>query len=382
MINVAALYLLNKNGAFKSSFFVGHDSDLDSSGIISHPKRYKDISNPDDVLESYLGGTCKMTIFGSSNIRNILGTSFKARSKNISAYKNYAQKQIEMIEPPSFLEKLMVINKKVAGTRSGKIAGKVSLGVVPAALTVVALSARAYGASRHFVMDKLNLNQVNKKSFKERLSEIKDRTAFTNDVKKLNRIENMANRSYEMDNLLQQGKNASFAKNKEILNLMEISSSNGLLKSYMQGLVLIGSDGKRVADPDRDHFRSILDASKTDGFPPLKSDDLKADITRHQKAVDMIDPPTKTELKLLKRIKRLKERQQDTSSESVMLSLLNRSVEKTMAKYIAQKEKQDKSFKGNASMFERLSDIEKRNQAQERLNKLNGLYKKLKRNGR
>lgn len=96
-----------------------------------------------------------------------------------------------MIEPPSFLEKMMVINKAAANTKLGKIAGKATLGAVPVALTITALSARAYGASRHFVMDKLNPHQSDKKSFSQRLTEIKNREGYKGDLKKIAKLETL-----------------------------------------------------------------------------------------------------------------------------------------------------------------------------------------------
>lgn len=154
MTNVAAFYLLSRNGAFKRLF----SGEGNGGGELNYAERYDSMPNGGDkVLESYLSGDCKMSLSGFSNVSNIWGDTFRANlDGNLPKYKQYAEKQLEMIEPPSFLEKMMVINKAAANTKLGKIAGKATLGAVPVALTITALSARAYGASRHFVMDKLN----------------------------------------------------------------------------------------------------------------------------------------------------------------------------------------------------------------------------------
>lgn len=162
MTNIAAFYLLSRNGAF-NGLFSGAGGD---SVELNFADRYEDMRNGrSDVLESYLSGDCKMTIGGYSNVSNLWGDTFRTNlDDNLPKYKEFASKQLEMIEPPSFLEKMMVINKAAAHSKLGKIAGKATLGAVPVAMAVVALSARAYGASRHFVMDKLHLRQSDKKS--------------------------------------------------------------------------------------------------------------------------------------------------------------------------------------------------------------------------
>lgn len=99
----------------------------------------------------------------------------------------------------------MVINKAAANTKLGKIAGKATLGAVPVALTITALSARAYGASRHFVMDKLNPHQSDKKSFSRRLTEIKNREGYKGDLKKIAKLETLREKSSVRARMLRPG---------------------------------------------------------------------------------------------------------------------------------------------------------------------------------
>lgn len=386
MANVAALYLLNRNGAFKGLF--SFDS---SEGSVVRPDRYHKANINDEVLESYLAGSCKIKVSGMSDISNVFGQVARTNFKKLPDYKQYAQKQLEMIEPPSFLEKMMVINKSVAHTKLGKVAGKATLGAVPVAMTMVALSARAYGATRHFVMDKLNLHQTNQKSFSERLSEIKNRVGYKSDLKKIQNMENLQKtNSILYQKYWQAGTVAD--KNKEFSKLQKISSSNPLLENYMEGLALIDSNGKgkllqsRYISTDQNGnkttYRNWDAQRKVDQMPALQSKDLSNDIVRHMKAVEMIDPPTKTELKLIKNINRFEQLSERKSVDSPILAIIHKSLEKTMKHYIAEKEKQDPSFGAEKGLLGRLKDIQKRNDAQDRLNKLRTLEKKLKNNGR
>ncbi len=386
MANVAALYLLNRNGAFKGLF--SFDS---SEGSVVRPDRYHKANINDDILESYLAGSCKIKVSGMSDISNVFGQVARTNFKKLPDYKQYAQKQLEMIEPPSFLEKMMVINKSVAHTKLGKIAGKATLGAVPVAMTMVALSARAYGATRHFVMDKLNLHQTNQKSFSERLKDIKNRVGYKSDLKKIQNIEHLQKtNSILYQKYWQAGTVAD--KNKEFSKLQKISSSNPLLENYMEGLALIDSNGKgkllqsRYISTDQNGnkttYRNWDAQRKVDQMPALQSKDLSNDIARHMMAVEMIDPPTKTELKLIKKINRFEQLSERKSVDSPILAVVNKSLEKIMNHYIAEKEKQDPSFGGQKGLLGRLKDIQKRNDAQDRLNKLRTLEKKLKNNGR
>ena len=102
MANVAALYLLNRNGAFKGLF--SFDS---SEGSVVRPDRYHKANINDEVLESYLAGSCKIKVSGMSDISNVFGQVARTNFKKLPDYKQYAQKQLEMIEPPSFLEKMI-----------------------------------------------------------------------------------------------------------------------------------------------------------------------------------------------------------------------------------------------------------------------------------
>ena len=386
MANVAAFYLLNQSGAFKGLF-----SFENSEGFVARPDRYRNAGMNDDILESYLAGACKMKLSGASNITNVFGEAAHSNLKKMPDYKQFAAKQVEMIEPPSFLEKMMVINKSVSQTKLGKVAGKATLGAVPVALTLVAMSARAYGATRHFVMEKLNLNKTSQKSFSDRLKEIKNRIGYKNDLKKINNMEKLQ-KTGDLLNRLQWQAGTVSSYNKDFSELQKISSTHPLLVNYMEGFALIDDKGKGKLLADRyiipqnkDNYPiySNWDAQrKIDQLPPLKAGDLRDDITRHIKAVEMIDPPTKTELKLIRKIKRFNLLKEQKSVDSPILAVVNKSLEKMMTCYVAEKQKKDSSLNAQESMLGRLKDLQRRDQAQDRLNKLCALEKKLKKNGR
>ena len=393
MTNIAALHLLSRNG-----FFDGLFSDFaEGKGQLGFTQRYENISRgSDEVLESYLSGDCKMTIGGRSNVSDLFGRSVRADlDKNLPKYKEFATKQLELIEPPSFLEKMMVINKTVANTKLGKIAGKATLGTLPAAMAVVALSARAYGASRHFVMDKLNLRQSDEKSFSKRLTEIKNREGYKSDLKKIKKLETLRKKSSVRSRLEEDGR---WIRNddlpKKVDDLQKISSDNRLLKHYMDDNWSINSEGKArpegqkkvlledgVIYYDSSSYRVYKEIDKMNKTP-LTPESMQQDIARHEKAVEMIEPPTKTELKLMRRLNRLKNAEETKSADSLILKIIDKSVERTMAAYMAQKQKQDKNFNGKRSVFARLTDIQKRTETQQRLNKMRSLEKKLKNNDR
>lgn len=384
MTNIAAFYLLSRNGAFDGLFsgFGGGGSELNFAD------RYKGMGNRrSDVLESYLSGDCKMTIGGYSNVSNLWGDTFRTNlDEKLPKYKEFASKRLEMIEPPSFLEKMMVINKAAAHTKLGKIAGKATLGAVPVAMTVVALSARAYGASRHFVMDKLNLHQSDKKSFSERLAEIKNREGYKGDLKKIKKLETLREKSSVRARMLRPGsapKNTTAAEDKPL-------SKNALLDAYMNLGWQISAQGtaegfvSQVRDENGTIYRSMSTAEQTAkklNQNPLKSSDLKEDLAHLQKTVEMIDPLTKTELKLIRRMERLEKAENDKFIGSPLLKVIDKSVELSLALY-SSRNKEGKERKGAKGFMTRMIEVQKRNDAERRLNKMRSLEKKLKDGGR
>lgn len=78
-------------------------------------------------------------------------------------------------------------------------------------------------------MDKLNLRQSNKKSFSERLSEIKNREGYKGDLKKIKKLETLREKSSVRTRMLRPGyapRNTTGAENK-------LLSKNALLDAYM-----------------------------------------------------------------------------------------------------------------------------------------------------
>lgn len=105
-------------------------------------------------------------------------------------------------------------------------------------------------------------------------------------------------------------KNAADAENK-------LLSKNALLDAYMNLDWQISAQGTaegvvgRLRDENGTIFWNMSVAepiAKKLNQNPLKASDLKEDLAHLQKTVEMIDPLTKTELKLIRRMERLKKR--------------------------------------------------------------------------
>ena len=436
MANVAALYVMSRNGAFNGLF----DSDplivRAALGIKAgvelikdavetgkklradeewdkQPARFADIPQRSPLIENYLKGGAKLVMnIGCGDEPSVTITtkkgktvkfeSDKLKKEDAAQYRQFIEKKLEMIEPPSFLEKLMVLNKQLAESKAGRVASAATLGVLPAAVGVVALSARAYGATRGFIMEKLNLSgkneekDKNKKTFKERLKDLKHRIEYKTDLERFSEVESVLQKADDLNReneAYHAGKKewkktktnnpdvkTGVARSKEFNDLIKVSG-NPELAAYLDGALRLFSGGRLIREyvytssPDA---KQDLDISGLDSpySKAATAQNIAPFIKNYSKALEMIEPPTKTELTLMKQIHQL------TSSYYVKdCKKFLEAVNNTAAMYISEKQKENKNF-GKESMFERLNDLRKRSIIEERMHAMQSLHAALKKKGR
>ena len=92
----------------------------------------------------------------------------------------------------------------------------------------------------------------------------------------------------------------------------------------------------------------------------------------------MIEPPTKTELTLLKQLYQLNSSGRDSLSSRQPLV---EAVSKTVDLYMTEKKKENKDF-GRTNLMARLNDVRKHSIIDERLQKMVDLHSALKKSGR
>lgn len=442
MSNFAAVYGLARSGAFKGLF----DVDFSLSGTVASavygaedvaqrikdkrkekaekewntsPDRFAGASFHSPLVENYLKGGAKLVWNTDKDWESSVQITTKKgkeaafqgkdlKKEEVAQYRDFIENKLEMIEPPSFLEKLMIANKTLAASKSGKIAGAASLGVVPAAVGVVALSARAYGATRGFVMDKLNLKNKskdkNKQSFSERLADIKHREEYKKDLKNLPYIEDVVqkaeNKKQEKKDFLNKEDalksllpdrdqvKTGVAASQEHQDLVKISG-HPVLADYLDGRLSLHFQKDNtpdflynfvVYDGNRDKDPQDLEKGKytQEDQRAITSASLEPYMARSTKALEMIEPPTKTELTLLKQLYQLNRSGRDpVSSRQPLVEAIG----KTVDLYMTEKKKENKDF-GKANLMARLNDVRKRSVVDERLQKMVDLHSALKKNGR
>ncbi|MBR1777917.1 MAG: hypothetical protein IJ752_04955 [Alphaproteobacteria bacterium] len=455
MGNAAAVYLLSRSGAFKGLFLdeplivkavYGAQDAIDrikekhkeneqkrtDKEWNATPDRFAKAPFRSELIENYLkDGAQLVWNVDQSGMNSVKVTSKRGKevsfnenylnTQDVAQYKNFVEKRLEMIEPPSFLERVMIANKTLTESKAGRIASAASLGIVPAATAVAALSARAYGATRHFIMDKLHLHDEtkdkNKKSFKERLVDINNRKGYKKDLAKLSYIEEVmlnadnqketrrslmaAEEEYKKLDVLQpqlrggrqrsieavEGKEAEKQKFKELTSL----NKDPLLANYLGAYWGIRDDGtgytpyglkvayytdkgERLRTSQDDALKIAEDVNKT----PLDSKKVGEYIDKHTQALEMIEPPTKTELTLIRQLHQLNENgNRYFSARQPLIEAVNKTVEL----YIAEKQKENKDF-SKADMMARLKDLDKRKMVENRLEKMTALQSQFKKAGR
>lgn len=413
MSNFAAFYGLARSGAFRGLFDTDFDLlDKAACGIacaVDHVKdkrvenaekdwntplsRFKDAPFHSDLIENYLKGGAKLVWDTDANWKSQVHIKTKKGKKvsvsdeklakeEASQYREFIEQKLEMIEPPSFLEKLMVANKTLTKSKAGRIASTVSVGVIPAAVGLAALSARAYGATRGFIMEKLDLRNKNQHTFKERLATLKDRVDYKHDLKMLpaaeNVIQNVTRKKEEREDLQQRCKsleqlipNASTSgkcASEEFRNLIKITDHPNLA-GYLDGRLTLYNDGRHSCNYVYFHARDSkqdLDYAKagTRDAKPATSQNIAPYIDRYTKALDMIEPPTKTELSLLKQLHQLS-RTRTPEQQSPLVE----AAEQTVRLYINEKQKENKNY-GRTDLMSRLQDVRKREIVEERIKKM------------
>lgn len=381
--------------------------------------RFADAPFHSSLVENYLKGGAKLVWDTDhdleTNVRiktkkgkevEFQGESLK--SEEAAQYRAFIENKLEMIEPPSFLEKLMIADKKLGASKSGKIAGAVSLGVIPAAVGVAALSARAYGATRGFVMNKLNLHKKakvkDKRTFAERLSDIKRREDYKKDLKILPEIENVMqgvndrkrekgeflNKEASLSSLLYEQKRAQtgVAVSSELSDLVNISD-HPVLSEYLDAklsLSFLYGDSptfiRHYVVPDQYRDQDPQDLAKRGASyeeqKNITSASVEPYMERYSKALEMIEPPTKTELTLLRQLYQLKHPKQAPLSERRPLV---EAACRTLEMYVTEKQKENKDF-GKTAAAVRLNDVRKHAVLESRLQKMTGMHTLLKKHGR
>ena len=448
MGNFAAVYLLSRSGRFDNLF--GESLLIDGIGnvvagaeeAIEHakkkreenkikkakkewekvPDRFAALSSHNPVIENYLKEGTKLVwnvdYDGKASVDAVSKRGKKEtfkedqlKKEDVAEYRKFVEKQLEMIEPPSFVERVMFAHKKLAETKAGRIASAASLGLVPAAAATAALAARAYGATRHFVMEKLHLNdENNKKSFKERLADIRNLPKYRKDLEKLPYIEDIMQKTADQKSRRNKvaETSADFAGYDALskhnrFNMEQPSSSkefeeltslqqDPLLANYLGAgwgirndgtgytpggfrVAYYTNDGKCVKTDQKDAGKVVEEVNKK----PLNSETLDKYIAKHAKALEMIEPATKTELLLIKQIHQMTEGSRYASFEKK--APVVESVQETVKLYMAEKQKENKNY-SKEDLMARLKDLDKRSMVETRLEKMTTLQKTLKNSGR
>ncbi len=435
MANVAALYVMSRNGAFnglfdsdplivKAALGIKAGVELIKDAVETgkklradeewdkQPARFADIPERSPLIENYLKGGAKLVMnIGCGDEPSVTITtkkgktvkfeSYKLKKEDAAQYRQFIEKKLEMIEPPSFLEKLMVLNKQLAESKAGRVASAATLGVLPAAVGVVALSARAYGATRGFIMEKLNLSgkneekDKNKKTFKERLKDLKHRIEYKTDLERFSEVESVLQKADDLNReneAYHAGKKewkktktnnpdvkTGVARSKEFNELIKVSG-NTELAGYLDGALQLYSGGnltRRYVYNNYPDAKEDLDISGLNSpYPSATAQSIVPFMQRYSKALEMIEPPTKTELMLVKQIHQLTSNYNVKDGKKLLEAVNN-----TAAMYISEKQKENKNF-GKESMFERLNDLRKRSIIEERMHAMQSLHAALKKKGR
>lgn len=378
MANVAAMALFlsnNRNGGG------GGFGPIREERKQANPDRYKDLSaernernasqiwdarqiGDNTVLSAYLIGECKITAWGTSNVENIFGTTPSSKNLNkIPEYIDFAEKKIDMITPPSFLEKMMVLRHTLAEKKIAKAASIASLGMTTVAAGMISLAARSYGKAKEFVVDRFlpEKGDVKQPTFSERLTELKMRNEFKSDIKKLDKLQKVRESVSEREGF------AGKAWYKDNVTRQNKQTQNSLLSSYLFGSREIDENGKSKIRASNGFMRQ----------DSVTLDEVKDATQKTQAQIDMFDPPTKMEDRLIKADLWLKKRYEDKPFDSRKTAIASFIIGKMADKYIKQQSEKDPNFKGKQDMFNRFSDIKLRRGYEADATKLHALQKKM-----
>lgn len=363
MVNVAAMALLLNNSRGGLGFGGGRDEDIED--------RYSELNaakggfriDGTSVMTAYLDGRCKLTAYGTAtDASNLFGEPAQLRNVEgaVAEYKAEAEKRLNMITPPSFLEKVMVLRRSLGYTKGGKALSTSTLGLSSVAAGMISLAARSYGRAKDFVLDKFGEKDKNKQSFSERLSNLKKRVDLKDDLKKLNRLETAYPAARADDKLRYEAK---YDRPKATL------ASSKLLDQYLtnsRAIIRVTKDGAMEKQSWFDTYQEKV---------PMK--DVEETMQKTDAAIKMITPPSGIE-KILKAADRLMERR--NSEKPVTSSLthaLSAVINKAIDGYVAAKEKKDPAFKGRLSLYGRFAEIGQRRELKKDAVKLRALHQKM-----
>ncbi len=362
MMNVAAMTLLldNRRGG------LGLSSGEGWSEPEGFPERY-DIPEArggcridgTSVLTAYLDGRCRITAFGTSSARNLFGENLKTSMAGIPAYKAYAEQKVNMVTPPSFMEKMMLLRRTLKDKKAARVLSRTTLGATTLAAGMISLAARSYGRAKGYMLEKLTDREA-PQTFTERLTELKSRADFKSDLKKLDRLEKLTT-SIGEDQKLQA--KTFYADG---MTRHRHQTTSRLLISYLYG-------EREIDEKGVSNVRSNAQLRET--VVSLKEVEQTLDKTTAQ--INMAAPPTRTEAFLMQAGKWLENRHRNSSVDSTLTQAAAAVIAKVTERYIRENEKKNPEFKGRLSMFSRFSDIRLRGQYEQDAVRLQALQQKM-----
>lgn len=362
MMNVAAMTLLlnNRRGGFGVSLGDGWGEPEQAPERYDIPEaRGGSRIDGTSVLTAYLDGRCTITAFGTSSAQNLFGEKLKTSMKSVPAYKAYAEQKINMVTPPSFMEKMMLLRRTLKDKKAARMLSRTTLGATSLAAGMISLAARSYGRARGFVLEKL-LDREMPQTFTERLIDLKSRAEFKSDVKKLGRLEKLNATIDENRNL--QSKTSYM----DGMTRHRNQTTSRLLIAYLYG-------DRDIDEKGVSNVRSNAQLRET--VVSLKEVEQTLDKTTAQ--INMVDPPTRTESFLMKAGKWLENRQRYSSVDSTLTQASSAVIAKVTERYIRNNEQKNPEFKGRLSMFSRFSDIRLRRQYEQDAARLQTLQRKM-----
>lgn len=320
------------------------------------------------ILVGYLDGRCKMTAYGTADVENLWGDKGVARNlREAPQYKEFAQKRLEMITPPTFMEKLMVLRHTMKNTEAGKVINTSTMGISAVAAGMVSLAARSYGKAKGYVVDKflaadMNKETDRKKSFTNRLTELKERNEFKADIKKLTKIEKVRGALDDREKMVE---NAERTLN----NRHSFQSDNKLLGRYLRGDVHVEEISKEGGSESyhmgwRTHESTSLD-------------EVKSALDKTKTQVDLVKPATAIENRLLDADRWLQKRYEEKSVDSSFTAAAAVIIGKVTQKYIEKQAQKDPNFNGKQSLHNRFEEISMRRKYEADASKLHALHKKM-----
>lgn len=317
------------------------------------------------VLTAYLDGRCKLTVYGeSTDAKNMFGEYAKVENmpKAVSEYKAEAEKRLNMITPPSFMEKVMMLRRSMGYTKAGRALNTSTLGLTAVAAGMVSLAARSYGRAKDFVLENLGEKHKTKLSFSERLSQLKKRTDLKDDLKKLGRLEKLSAAVKADDALRYKASYTRYMPKKTL-------AASQLLDQYLRGsdsIIRVEKDGSLEKRSWIGTYHERV---------PMK--DVEQTLQKTQAAVEMITPASGMEKFLKAADKWVETRNVNDSVNSSWTQVLSAVVGKAVDSYVAAREKKDPSFKGRLSLYSRFAEISKRRELEKDAVKLRALHQKM-----